>query len=301
MPYLSHYTNRSGLEGIAETHSLWGTNFLDVNDSSEFLYAWSLLLQDALRDVLNHIPDDQKRPDCNLDAETEHIASMLRGSIKGGEGYGHLYMTSFAQAATDDQEHRGILTLWDRYTRHQGYCLQFDRDDLKRMMSLDSQRSNYGALGLKRVCYGIDPDAYDYRELRSQLAQRLIVQMLRTRPDLRVEPKWQGMWAESYLERQILDFCATHKDPCFEDEREIRLFGYPVAQAESRVFFGMAYRKPIRTTANGKRYVVFGESWKPGIWPRRIIIGAKADPNIDAPAAKFPNRPEVVHAELPIA
>lgn len=121
------------------------------------------------------------------------------------------------------------------------------------MIELNSWRSNYGALGFSEVRYGIDRDAYSYNQLRFQMAQNMIVQMLRAQPDLRIEPKWQGMWAESYLTRKVWDFCATHKDPCFEDEREVRLFGYPLPQAEARVFTGKASRKPIRTTANGKR------------------------------------------------
>ena len=169
------------------------------------------------------------------------------------------------------------------------------------MIRLDLYRSNYCELGLREVRYGIDRNSNDYRELRFQMAQNMIVQMLQARPDLKIEPKMRNMWADSDLSRKILAFCATHKDPCFEDEREVRLFAYPLPAAESRVFEGPAFRKPIRTMPEGKRYVVFGEDWQPGISPRRIVIGTKADPNIDALVAKFPNRPEVLHANLPIA
>jgi hypothetical protein len=150
MPYLSHYTSRAGLEGIAETHSLWGTNFLHANDSSEFLYAWRILMQDGAREALKHIPNSQKRPDYDMEAEALRLETLLGDSMKSGDGYGQLYMTSFARSATEDQERRGILTLWDRYTQHEGYCLQFDRDDLEHMMRLDSWRSNYGALRFQR-------------------------------------------------------------------------------------------------------------------------------------------------------
>jgi hypothetical protein len=301
MPYLSHYTSRGGLEGIAETHSLWGTNFLHVNDSSEFLYPWRVLMQDAAREALSHIPDDQKRPHYDMETEALRLESVLRDSMKSGDGYGDLYITSFARAASEDQERRGILTLWDRYTRHEGYCLQFERRDLEHIMQLDSWRSNYGALGFKEVSYGIDRNEYNYKQLRFQMAQNMIVQMLRMRPDVRVEPKWQNIGGQDYLARQILNFCAAHKDPCFEDEREVRLFGCPLPRPEARVLLGIAFPKPIRTTEHGKRYVVFGENWRPGISPRRIIVGTKADPNIGALVARFPNPPEVAYANLSIA
>lgn len=301
MPLLSHYTSRAGLEGIAETHSLWGTNFLDLNDSSEFLYALRILLRDAVEDVLKQVPNDQKRTDCDLEAEALRLSIMLRDVVRTGDGYGHLYVTSFARATNDDQERRGILTLWHRYTQHEGYCLQFDRRDLEHMLQLDSQRSNYSSLGLHQVRYGVDRDTYNYKQLRFQMAQNAIFQILRARSDIRIEPKWHDMWAESNLVHQVSIFCATHKDPCFEDEREFRLFGYPAPKGEPRVLQGPAFRKPIKTTPNGKRYIDFGEDWRPGISPRRIIVGIKADPNINHLVAKFPKRPEVLHANLPIA
>ena len=92
MPFLSHYTSRAGLEGIAESHSLWGTNFLCVNDSSEFLYAWRILIRDAAEEALKQVPDHQKRPDYNLEAEALRLGTVLRDSSSMSDGYGHLYM-----------------------------------------------------------------------------------------------------------------------------------------------------------------------------------------------------------------
>jgi hypothetical protein len=171
---LSHYTSRAGLEGIAETHSLWGTNFLHVNDRTEFLYAWQILMQDAVRVALNHIPNHQKRPDYDLETEATQLRTEWRHSMKSSEGYSQLYITSFAQAENEDQERRGILTLWDRYTHLKGYCLQFDRNDLQHMMQLDSLRSNYVELGFGEVRYGIDQDADDYKQLRFQMEQNIL-------------------------------------------------------------------------------------------------------------------------------
>jgi hypothetical protein len=301
MKYLSHYTTRAGLEGIARSQTLWGTNFLDLTDTSEFLYAWRVLMLDAAKCALKNVPAELKRPDYDMDAEALRLGDSYRDMLKAGDGYDSLYVTSFARAANEDQEQRGILTLWRHYNGHEGYCLQFTQEDLEHMFQLDSWRSNYASLGFAQVRYGVNKATRCYEELLHQVTQNMTVQMLRAQPDLPIEPKWQGMWADSYLARRILDFCATHKDPLFEDEREVRLFGYPLAQAESRIFLGVAGRKKIQGRPGGKRYVEFGENWGPGISPRRIIIGVKADKAIDSIIEQFPIRPQVLHADLPIA
>jgi hypothetical protein len=64
---------------------------------------------------------------------------------------------------------------------------------------------------------------------------------------------------------------------------------------------GITTPKMIRKTETGKRYITLGEHWRPGIYPRRIIIGTKADPNIEAIVKQFNPRPEVAFANLPIA
>jgi hypothetical protein len=299
--YLSHYTTRAGLEGMAASKAFWATNFLDVNDTSEFLYAWTIVMRDAAALALEKVPSEMKRPDYDMDEEARRLAITNLDMVGKGDGYGHLYMTSFARAANEDQNKRGILTLWDRYTKHEGYCLQFARGDIEHLMQLDSWRSNYGWLGLNNVSYGVNKYTHTYRELRYQLAQAIILQMLRARGDIKIEPDWTKMWADSYLVRQLMNFCATHKDPCYEDEREVRIFGYPAEQAEARVCTGIAMRKPIRSTPNGKRYIVFGEHWTPGIVPRRIIIGTKANPDIRNVLAMYDGTPQVALAALPVA
>lgn len=298
---LSHYTDRAGLEGIAASRSFWATNFLDVNDTSEFLFSFSLLVQDAVEQALAKIPTGLRRTDYDLAGEAKHQFAGYRDTLRKSDGYGHLYMTSFARGKNEDHNRRGILTLWDRYTRHEGYCLQFARSDIEQVIQLDSWRANYQWVGLREISYGVDRNADQYRKLCFQMEQSILLQVMRARNDIRVEIKWQEMWPESYLARQLMDFCATHKDPCYEDEREIRIFAYPANQAEARVFTGIASPKKIRDTPGGKRYIVFGEHWRPGIVPRRIIIGPKANPDISNVLALFDGLPTVGVSGLPVA
>src|ERR1051326_1881528 len=67
MTTLSHYTSLTGLEGIAKTGTLWATNFTELNDTSEYFYAWEILQRDAIDYIMARIPSDLKRPDADLD------------------------------------------------------------------------------------------------------------------------------------------------------------------------------------------------------------------------------------------
>src|SRR5438270_3339883 len=101
---LSHYTDRTGLEGIAQSKAFWATNFLNVNDTSEYFFAWKKLLRHAIAATLSTIPDDLKLPNVDLDAHTATSIEQFRGVVNPTEGYGHLYMTSFGRGKTPDHE-----------------------------------------------------------------------------------------------------------------------------------------------------------------------------------------------------
>ncbi|MBU2537721.1 MAG: DUF2971 domain-containing protein [Proteobacteria bacterium] len=302
MSLLSHYTTRAGLEGIAKTRTFWATNFLEVNDTSEFFYGWQQLYQAAIEKVMGLIPNEKKLPGHNIETTCENVTNQFRQFFQSTDnGYGHLYVTSFARGKTEDHDKRGIRTLWELYNGHKGYCLQFDQNDVQRMLDLDSWKSNYESLGMAEVKYGVDRKGHDFGVLCYQLTQQLLLQIIRTRNDIRVEPQWDRMWADSAVYRKLMEFCATHKDPCYEDERELRIFAYPSIASEARVFTGIASKKQIRTSPSGKQYIAFGEHWKPGIAPKRVIIGTKADGDIDSILANYSPVPQKAFANMPIA
>jgi hypothetical protein len=301
-PYLSHYTDRAGLEGIAKSKSLWATRFLDLTDTREYLYAWSILTRDAMEMAIARVPLDYRRRDFNLDKEAPIYADRLRTMFAGSDGYNNLYVTSFARARDPDEDERGVLGLWREYAaKHEGYCLQFRRKQIQQMIDLEAMRANYSAGGVVDVIYGIDKTTAEYEQLRYQMAQSALLQMLQARPDMGVEIDVDNMWPMSHLAVVLSTFCAKHKDPCFKDEREVRVFVYPSDRADSRVFTGMALRKKIRTSPRNRKYLALGEGWRPGLEPVRIIVGEKAMPDSDRIAAMFEWPPRVALANLPVA
>lgn len=300
---LSHYTDREGLEGIAETGTLRATDFLYLKDTSEFFYGFRHINEVAQEMVMELIPAEKKRTTYDIKSAFDNAANQLKQSLRSTNGYGHLYVTSFARGKTEDEDKRGIRTLWELYAghNHSGYCLQFDQDDVQRMLRLEAERCNYQQVGMHEVKYGADKDERDFQDLCFQLAQQILVQIFDARPDIHVEPEWEQMWPSGEFHSKLMRYCATHKDPCFVDEREVRIFAYPSPSADPRVFTGTAAKKRVRMPSPGKRYIVLGENWKPGIVPRRVIIGTKANRDVASVLARCSPAPEVTFADMPVA
>ncbi len=301
MSVLSHYTKRAGLVGILSSGTLWATNFLDLEDTSEFFYAFDLLCRDAFHYAMSQIPNELKLPNHNLDAAFDALKSDLVNSLKSQDGYGQLYVVSLARGTTPDHEQRGIFTLWDRYTKHEGYCLQFSEQHIREKLKSELSKGSYAWAGLKRVTYGVDTSEPEFRALSFQLGETMLLQAARATGYSNIPIQFQSHWAQTYLVRRLLDYCATRKDPCFADEREVRIFAYPAEQAVARVFTGVAYRKQIRVGPTGRRYVAIGEHWRPGIAPQRIIVGARADFEITPLLAVHGLDIEVSKSNLPVS
>jgi hypothetical protein len=302
MALLSHYTTRDGFEGIAKTKTFWATHFLSLNDTSEFFYAWRQLMEAAFEILIQRMPDEVKQKKYDISSFGENATNQTKALANSTDGYGHLYVASFAQGKTEDHNKRGIRTLWELYNGHQGYCLQFEQDDVAKMLKMDQMTSYYDGLEMIEVKYGIDRNERIFRELSFQLSEQLLLQMLRAGNDIRVRPQLERMWPDSELYRRMMPYCASHKDPCFEDERELRIFAFPSASAQIRPSMPIIWApKQIRNTSAGKKYIVLGETYEPRIVPRRVIIGTKADRDVDSILANYSPIPEVAFADMPVA
>jgi hypothetical protein len=159
MQFLSHYTRRAGLEGIARSKSLRATRFSELNDKREMEYGFTELTLRAMRAAYREAekllkPTDQRRQ-LDYHQAAKEIAGRFKKSFEGDAGSEPLYIVSFAEARTEDHQRRGILTLWDRYTRLEGYCLQFDANEIQALLKLESTRRNYALLETLAVRYGI--------------------------------------------------------------------------------------------------------------------------------------------------
>lgn len=233
----------------------------------------------------------------------EGYVQKIRANIAESDGYDSLYVTSFAVGRSDDENHRGILTLWDRYTSLQGYCLQFDEAALRRKLRREVETHSYSMIDLFDVKYGVDKSSNQFQDLVTQFSTILRLQLCHHLKDYRAAPEDSEMVVESVFLKELFHFCATHKDPAFSDEREVRILAFPHGRAQSNPFLGLQTSKTIHrrgNVENGTRYIVVGESVLPGIIPKKIIVGPKAELDMWMQEGLYPLPPTITKSDLPV-
>jgi hypothetical protein len=301
---LSHYTDERGLFGIVRSKSLRATDFLALMDKSEFVYAVQALWDSALEQTLKKIPADLTETTRSLDhlrSRMPYSIESLKKQVEEGDGYGSLYVTCFARGRNDDEDERGILTLWHRYTKDRGYCLQFKLEDIRRIVDHESERHSYASIELSEVIYGVNLEDSQFKELVEQLSLRMLRNLYFETKDLRFTTDLERIRPENSFLQKLVSFCGKHKDPAFVDEREIRIFACPVDATEARIFTGLTMVKTICRPRHGPRYVILGETVLPGAVPDRILIGPKAEPLSDEMlGALYPRPPVIKKSDIPI-
>lgn len=297
---LSHYTSLAGLQGIAKSKTLWATDFLDVNDETELLYGLTELMRRGLSAAYAECalllkPDEIREIDNGevLQKLTDFYRDLFRN--KPSE---HLHVVSFAKSNKPDHEKRGLLTLWSRYTGNQGYCLQYDESDVLRTIGLEAQSRAYAFMDLARIHYGFDESELEYSEILLQIKLRLLGEVHRERQGLGVDPHFDDWWPESIFATRMFAYCAKHKDPFFEDEREVRIMAVPAITTTARPFTAARIKRVEQH--NGKRFIDIGADWRPGLEPRRIIVGPSAKRDITHIVDLFERKPSIVYADFPI-
>jgi hypothetical protein len=284
---LSHYTDFRGLVGIVKSQSLRATEFSALNDSSEFIYALQILSQEAMRKFKTDFPDKSIFGDALSGDYAQNISNQfsefMKTTILSNSGYGSYFTTSFARGKNKDEDERGILTLWDRYTQLKGFCLQFDGNKIIEKIRTEADRYSYELIDAFEVEYGVDRNSAQFTELSSKLCYFTIESVLRDlgRYDLS-DQKQKPPSFEAFAAELIL-YCLRHKDPQFVDEREFRIVASPHAKTLATPFTGLKLRKEIHGLSSDgreRRYIVLGEDVFPGIRPKRVVVGPKVEPYV---------------------
>jgi hypothetical protein len=182
--------------------------------------------------------------------------------------------------------------------------LQFDESSVRRILDHEHRLNTFASIQLAEVTYGIDRAAPEYIRLARELALRFQRFLYQQYQDGRLAPDGSDMQPDSIFLRSIMQFCATHKDPAFRDEREVRIFAYPTNTTLVQPFFGVTTPKTIwrrDNRPNGARYINIGESLMPGFVPKRFIIGPKAETPVHFLQALYPFMPSFARSTIPIA
>lgn len=83
---LSHYTSERGFIGIVRSQGLRATDFLSLNDQSEYVYAFQAIHRAALDLIIEKIPTDLRDPAKSDDFLRTHpatIADELKVQVRG--------------------------------------------------------------------------------------------------------------------------------------------------------------------------------------------------------------------------
>lgn len=306
MTMLSHYTRPSGLQGISQSQSLWATDFLSLNDTNELTYGMEAIMNAAISIVVPQIPRDLRNdlPDDHVHGLVPQYIAQIRQAMRDSDGYDSLYVTSFARGRNEHEEQEGILTLWREYTQTIGYCLQYQRDKIRRLINTERTFFSYGLLDVIEVQYGINADDPELRYLAEQYALILLEGLARNTGDPRFMQNMPQRHAESHVIHRLLMFCAKHKNPSFDDEREVRIIALPLNKVLLAPFRPTT-PKTVHTTEAGTRYIALNEHINPGLRPDRIIIGPNAELNEENIAEMFPhtlreNQPAIFKSTIPV-
>jgi hypothetical protein len=101
-----------------------------------------------------------------------------------------------------------MLTLWDRYTKLEGYCLQFHEVDVRRIIDLEAGRRNYAFLTLDNVHYGMDKGTSKYQDLAFKMKRLLLIEVLKGMPTLPIQPAYEQMWPQRLATAHSTNFIA---------------------------------------------------------------------------------------------
>lgn len=296
---LSHYTSETGLIGIVRSQGLRATEFLRLNDPMEFTYALSAIQEEALKITLSKIPPalrDPAKSDLHLTSMIPEYFCRLREQAQQNNGYGSLYVTSFARGRNDSENEQGIPALWDRYTHNSGFCLQFEQQGIRRLVEYERSAHTYAVIKLAEVTYGICRQDPLFQSIVDQISRRSLQDIYHLTHDLSFAQSTDLIEVESVFIPKLLDFCARHKDPKFADEQEIRVLAYPQDVNSSAFLTGLCLRKGIHCAdikGEERRFILLGENIIPGFIPSTILVGPQAELQSSLLEGLYPLRPIV--------
>lgn len=137
--YLYHYTSQTGLLGILGINnskpSLWMTDILYLNDSSEYIHTLDLVKKEV-KEHINKLPLQKGLMNIKIDPE-EEVNNMIFDTyqriesfcddIRNDERF-HIYVFSLSEKEND-------LSQWRSYCPQEGgFCIEFDYKILKSIL-----------------------------------------------------------------------------------------------------------------------------------------------------------------------
>lgn len=313
-PELHHYTDRSGLEGIWKTNSLWATHFANLSDSSEIVLLKEPLVT-ALATYFKPQIIKRQRENFNVrrNVEKEGGVEALVGklahsfveahyitAITGGKAspLAVPFISSFCSHANDQsyEQENGLLSQWRGYGRNGRYALVFDTRQLDDLLALEWRAHFWAKLDIEKVVYfegseTLEKEFPDLLATTTQLLSRIL-------------------YKKSYSDIDIFTpfsrAATLLKHRGFREEREVRIVACPQSaraladRGKRNELLGWPPIKKVRLH-NSKKYVALFGSLNATLPIKRIIVGPGANQNEDFELARsmVSDRVLIVKSETP--
>jgi hypothetical protein len=324
-PELHHYTNRSGLEGIWKTNSLWATHFSNLSDSSEIVLlkkplevALAALFKPQIMQrqresyhVRRHVAkvggiEVVARNLAHKSVEAHFVLAITGGKVSpniasGGRvsPFAEPFICSFCSHAIDDAYERdnGLLSQWRGYGGAGRYALVFDTRQLDDLLALEWQAHYWTKLDIDKVAYfeGSETLENEFPQILSSSAA-FMENILNGKSTSNIDLFTPFSRAATLL-----------KHRGFHEEREVRIVACPFSESAfadrgmKNELSGWPPIKDVHMLSNSKKYVALFESLGVTLPIKRIIVGPSADQQGDYEFAQSVvcNQVPIVRSETP--
>jgi hypothetical protein len=323
-PELHHYTNRSGLEGICKTNSLWATHFSNLSDSSEIVWlkkplevalathfepqimqrkGESFLVRDYV--TKEGGADVVARNLAHSSVEAFYVLAINGGKVStnaftGGKvsPYAAPFICSLCSHANDhsyDGEN-GLLSQWRGYggnCQNGRYALVFDTRQLYDLLALERQAHLWAKLDIEQVVY--------FEGSQSETLEKASPDLLAMATELMLRMLYKKSYSDIDILTPFLRAATRLKHLGFHEEREVRIVACPQS-VRALVERGMKNEllagppiKKVRGLSDSKKVVKLFESVSATLPIKRIIVGPSSHQNEDCEFAQ-----SVVSHRVPI-
>ena len=240
---LFHYTSISALKGILETNSLWATEAMHLNDSSELQLMWDKIAPP----IRNIYEKEVKKYRCRHPEHNERIkavggaasiaeldgptmVNVLRSQVLGdGAAPAHVrfFVASFTTHSGSNEHDpyhidHGMLSQWRSYGRDDGVAIIFDAKGIEELIQTESEVFQYWPSLFKDVFYVAKDEPLENHFPQLFQSIRSFVHEFINNP---MEPNADGPTGSS-LNQVIVEFgrvLPLLKHAGFHEERECRI------------------------------------------------------------------------------
>lgn len=294
-PEIHHYTSFEGLKGIIETRTLWATNYLYLNDSTETKILMAhierslskRLLSIAERAWVSEL-DARARNFLELCCDPSEFAYVHAGGLIDAlhelaiENRG-AYVTSFCSHHADKKydQTNGILSQWRAYANNGGCCIVFDSKQFANLLRRESTVHYWNFITFEEVTYAEEDDAIEKQFDALISAGEYLVK------NLLFFNKPVGFTTSDVV--KYLQGASLLKHPGFKEEREVRIVAIPGEKSDvdnaRKIYGGVPHRryKKVHTRNDGSQdipYLKLFDNIGEELPIKRVIVGPSSQQGV---------------------